>query len=85
MKFKCSFAYDVPHYLDFTVEANSERAAKRKINAALRDGAFSGMEDKAEANYENQCHERVFVSGPATHLSTDLTLEQITATTESQT
>jgi len=64
-KYCCSYAYDVPHYLDFTVEAKNKKEAERLIKAALAAGDFTKHDDVMEANYENQCNERVFVSDRA--------------------
>ena len=58
-KFACSYAYDVPHYADFVVEAPSREAAKAVIDQALADGRFSPV--SGTAWYENQCNDRVFV------------------------
>jgi hypothetical protein len=62
-RFKCSYAYDVPHYFDFTVEAADEAEAEKKIAKALEDGVFGDHDDKASPCYENADDARVFVSG----------------------
>jgi hypothetical protein len=62
-KFLCSYAYDVPCYADFCVEAESEQAAKKLINEKLESGAFSGV--SGEPCWENAGNDRAFVSGEA--------------------
>jgi hypothetical protein len=63
-KFLCSYAYDVPCYADFYVEADSEEAAEKLIQEKLEAGAFSAVVGRPcwENAGEN---ERVFVSGEA--------------------
>lgn len=61
-QFKCSYAYDVPHYFDFVVSAKDEEEAERVIEEALKSGAFN--EADTEPFYENTDNARVFVSGP---------------------
>ena len=63
-KFLCSYAYDVPCYADFYVEADTEEAAEKLIQEKFEAGAFSGVVGKPcwENAGEN---ERVFVSGEA--------------------
>lgn len=60
-KFNCSYAYDIPHYVDFVVEAENEADAEKKIQAALSDKSFSGA--TGDSCWENMCNERVFISG----------------------
>ena len=57
--FNCSYAYDVPHYAEFSVRASSERQAEAMIKKALKEKRFKNVEG-AEA-FANVCHERVFV------------------------
>lgn len=59
-RFACSYAYDVPHYFDFTVEAKDEAEAEEKIKKALEDGVFANV--TCDACYENSHEDRVFVS-----------------------
>ena len=54
-----SFAYDIPYYADFKVEAVSELAAMRKMRKALREGRFKNVQ--GEQCWDNICSERVFV------------------------
>jgi hypothetical protein len=63
-RFLCSYAYDVPCYADFYVEADNEKAAEKLIQEKLEAGAFSGVVGKPfwENAGEN---ERVFVSSEA--------------------
>ena len=76
-KFVCSYAYDVPCFADFVVEAKSERAALRLIQQALRDGKFANV--TAEPCWENgPSNERVFVQGEATQHAPSTTLAEIT-------
>ncbi|MFZ3376222.1 MAG: hypothetical protein WA183_11775 [Chthoniobacterales bacterium] len=63
-KFFCSYAYDVPCYADFYVEADSEEAAEKLIQEKLEAGAFSGV--VGNPCWENAGeNERVFVSSEA--------------------
>jgi hypothetical protein len=63
-KFLCSYAYDVPCYADFYVEADTEEAAEKLIQEKLESGAFSGV--AGNPCWENAGdNERVFVSGEA--------------------
>lgn len=69
-----SYAYDVPHYADFVVEAETEEQAEAIAKAALEAGRFSAV--SGDACYDNLCNERVFTSGPATD-STNSTMEAL--------
>jgi hypothetical protein len=63
-RFLCSYAYDVPCYADFYVEADSEEAAEKLIQEKLEAGAFSGA--VGDPCWENAGeNERVFVSSEA--------------------
>jgi hypothetical protein len=63
-RFLCSYAYDVPCYADFYVEAESEEAAQKLIQEKLEAGAFSGV--VGSPFWENAGeNERVFVSSDA--------------------
>ena len=59
-KYKCSYAYDVPHYQDFIVEAKSIAEAQKIMDAALKVGRFENV--TGEACYDNLTNERAFVS-----------------------
>ncbi len=61
-QFNCSYAYDIPHYVDFTVEAETEAEAEAIMKARLEQGCFCQV--AGEACYDNMTAERVFVSGP---------------------
>lgn len=76
-RFACSYAYDVPHYFDFTVEAKDEKEAEEKINKALDDGVFALV--TCDACYNNENNNRVFVSGEARAMEEgrDETLEDL--------
>jgi hypothetical protein len=75
-KFVCSYAHDIARFADFVVEAETEKAALRKIRKALREGKFQAAE--TTPYWENgPTNERVFVQGPAKEHSTDVTLEQL--------
>jgi hypothetical protein len=54
-KYTCAYAYDVPHYFEFDVEAESEAEAQRKIDDAFERGIFdhaiATMELEATDNY----------------------------------
>lgn len=76
-KFVCSYAYDIACYSDFVVEAKTEKAARRKIRKALRDGRFENV--AADPCWENGSdNERVFVQGRATEFAPTTTLEELT-------
>ncbi len=62
-KFVCSFAYDVPHYVDFIVEAESEEAALIIAQDALDADRFAQV--RGRPCYENEAEFRVFTDGPA--------------------
>lgn len=75
-KFVCSYAHDISCYADFVVEAASEQAALRKLGKALREGRFDSVE--TTPCWENEpTRKRVFVQGPATPHSPDITLEEL--------
>lgn len=62
-KFKCSYAYDVPCYFDFTVEAPDEKSAEELATKALQSGTFDpiwGKVDEEAGAVPDS--ERVFVS-----------------------
>jgi hypothetical protein len=64
MKYFMSYAYDIPFYADFVVEAESEEAAEAIAEQALKDGKFSNV--SGTPFYDNLDNERVFSSGVAT-------------------
>src|ERR1700733_11394323 len=75
-KFTCSFSHDINCYADFVVEAESEKAALRKIRKALREGKFENVE--TTPCWENgSIRPRVFVQGAATQHSPETTMEQL--------
>jgi hypothetical protein len=57
--FRMSYAYDVPHYLDFVVQARSQAEAERLAQEALDNGVFT--DEAGEAYWENLHGDRVFV------------------------
>lgn len=59
-KYLCSYAYDVPHYADFTIEAADRKEAEKKIQAALKAGRFQNVECEEPAEIAPVSH-RVFV------------------------
>lgn len=62
MKWLCSYAYDVPCYYDFCVEAETEEEAEKICEKALAERLFS--DTPGEPCWENGGdNERVFVSG----------------------
>jgi hypothetical protein len=76
IKFTCSYAQDIACFADFVVEARSERAAQRIINAALKAGKFETVE--TTPCWENgTTNERVFVQGEATDETVTTTLEDL--------
>ena len=74
-RFTCSYAYDVPHYFDFTVTAKNEKEALRKCQKALEAGKLCDYDDHAGPCYENSNSARVFVVSP----DEDTTNFQLTA------
>lgn len=58
MKYIVSYAYDVPHYADFRVNARSRKEALRKAKQALRAGRFGDVVGQPD---DTQKGERVFV------------------------
>lgn len=58
--FCCTYAYDVPHYADFVVEAPNAKAALRQCQRSLRAGRFA---DVIGEEYGDTSNERVFVLG----------------------
>ena len=77
-KFLCSYAYDVPCYADFYVEADSEEAAEKLIQEKLKSGEFSGV--AGEPCWENAGdNERVFVSGEAVDDDLGVSLDELLA------
>ena len=63
-RFICSYAYDLPCFVDVVVEAKSERAAKRRMQQALKAGRFNNVECSSAYDNEPKNH-RVFVMGEA--------------------
>lgn len=60
--FKCSYAYDVPCYADFTFEADTKEQAQLKLEEMLTRGCFENV--TADPYWENAPeNERVFISG----------------------
>ena len=78
-KYVCSYAHDIACFADFVVEAKSERAARRKIGRALREGKFANV-NPAPAWENGATNERVFVQGLAGQHAPDTTLEELVAT-----
>lgn len=76
--YKCSYAYDVPHYADFIVEAESEHEAETIIEKALADDKFAGVSGDSKDSMDD--NHRVFVSGELEEgeQTFDPTLEEIT-------
>ena len=68
MKFVISYAYEVPHYADFVVNARDKNAAFKKAKAALRTGRFSGASCQPD---DSMWNERVFVMRKAGELDED--------------
>ena len=58
MKFVISYAYDVPNYADFLVDAKNENEALKKAKAAFSSGKFNGVYCQPDDTMKN---ERVFV------------------------
>lgn len=71
-KFNVSYAYNVPHYFDFVIEAKSEAEAEIIAEKWLKQceetgnlftNSFQLPDAEAQANYENAEGHRVFTSG----------------------
>jgi hypothetical protein len=75
-KFLCSYAYDVPAYQDFVVEAETQAQADQLIQAALEDGSFSNVVGDLSFEDAGQ-NERVWVHGPATKMDNLLSLADL--------
>ena len=58
MKYVISYAYDVPHYADFLVEARNKTEALRKAKEAFLSGRFEGVRGQPDETTRN---DRVFV------------------------
>jgi hypothetical protein len=76
-KYVCSYAHDISCYADFVVTAKNEKTALRLIKKALREGRFQNV-DAAPCWENGSINERVFVQGPATEYSPDITLAELT-------
>lgn len=61
--FQVTYAYDVPCYTDFTVEADTEDAAEKIARDALRAGHLA--EIGAQPEWDQCSGHRVFVQGEA--------------------
>ena len=61
--YNLSYAYDVPHYADFTIEAKNAKEALAIAKRALEQGKFSSV--TGSPCIENQHSDRVFCSGRA--------------------
>jgi len=62
-KYNGSYAYDVPHYFDFVVEAATQEEADTLIQKALVNGVFSDRSGNPCYESWDQEGDRVFVSG----------------------
>lgn len=78
-KFVMTYAYDVPCYVDFIVEAESEEAAEALAQAALDAGRFSDV--SCEPDWDMSFDERCFACEEATEsdLQRNSTMEIATA------
>jgi len=63
-KFVMSYAYDIPHYADFIIEAKDADDAMARATAALALGKFDTVE--GDVCYDNIWAKRVFLQRPAT-------------------
>ncbi len=62
-----SYAFDVPHYADFTIRAETEDQAERIANALLVSGHIQSIFDNhVSACFENASEERIFSTGEGT-------------------
>ena len=62
-RYDIAYAYDVPYYVDFTIDATSEREALRIARRALKEGRFASV--SGEPCYDNAHNDRVFSMGRA--------------------
>ncbi|MCI0541047.1 MAG: hypothetical protein L0Z50_38080 [Verrucomicrobiales bacterium] len=62
MKYVISYAYNLPHYADFVVEARNKKEALRKAKQGLQQGRFKEIQGQPNDTVEG---ERVFVLKPA--------------------
>jgi hypothetical protein len=76
-KFVCSYAYDVPCYTDFVVEAASEVEAENIIQAALRAGRFATVTAEPNDMDVDLDSQRVFVQGEDTGYGPSTTLQDL--------
>lgn len=75
-KFVCSYGHDIGCFADFVVEAKNKNDALSQIQEALKDGKFNGVETTPA--WENGItNERVYVQGPATKYSPEMTFEEL--------
>ena len=61
-RWQLTYAYDMPYYVDFTVEATSFHAALRHAEKALRAGRFENVIGQSDYSVSG---DRVFGLGPA--------------------
>jgi hypothetical protein len=62
MKYVISYAYDVPHYADFCVEAPNKKIALQMAHEAFRLGRFKDVNCQPDDTHAN---ERIFVQSRA--------------------
>jgi len=62
MKYVISYAYDVPHYADFVVDAKNKTEALNKAKQAFLLGRFKGVRGQRDETTRN---DRVFVQRAA--------------------
>lgn len=60
-RFSMSYAYDIPHYADFTVLATDKAHAERIAKRALRAGCFAKV--GGEPCHDNAKGDRIFSAG----------------------
>jgi hypothetical protein len=71
MKFVISYAYDVPNFADFLVDAKDENEALEKAQQALSSGRFAGVKGQPD---DSIGEERVFVLRASKERDDDLEL-----------
>jgi hypothetical protein len=74
-KYKMSYAYDVPHYADFVLEAATEEEAEALANKRLEAGGFNNVIGVSSGGPEE---ERVFSAGEAEPDNEDQTMDELT-------
>lgn len=77
-KYIYTYAYKVPHYRDFVIEAKNQREARKTAKQALKDGRFENVHGHTDDSPRS--NERVFILRKADADDTyQLTLDELTS------